>query len=151
MKPTPSDWPRLSTSLFYADASAAIDWLCEAYGFELRLKVEGEQGRVEHSELTYGEALIMVSQESPQADRVWKRRLRSPRSVGGLSTQSIMLFVDDADAHCAHARAHGAQIVDEPATHDYGADYWADRSYGAVDPEGHVWWFTHRVRNPPAR
>jgi uncharacterized glyoxalase superfamily protein PhnB len=32
--------------------------------------------------------------------------------------------------------------------HDYGADYWADRSYGAVDPEGHLWWFTQRIRDP---
>jgi uncharacterized glyoxalase superfamily protein PhnB len=50
--------------------------------------------------------------------------------------------------HCAHARVHGAQIFEEPATHGYGADYWSDRSYGAVDPEGHLWWVTQRLRNP---
>jgi uncharacterized glyoxalase superfamily protein PhnB len=33
MKPTPSDWPRMSSSIFYQDAAAAIDWLCEAFGF----------------------------------------------------------------------------------------------------------------------
>ena len=43
-------------------------------------------------------------------------------------------------------RAAGARIVDEPTVHDYGEDYWADRSYGAVDPEGHFWWFTQRIR-----
>ena len=32
----------------------------------------------------------------------------------------------------------------------YGADYWADRSYGALDPEGRMWWITQRLRNPPA-
>jgi uncharacterized glyoxalase superfamily protein PhnB len=63
----------------------------------------------------------------------------------------MMLFVDDADAHCAHARARGARIVEEPATHDYGEDYWSDRSYGALDPESHLWWITQRLRNPPAR
>ena len=57
-----------------------------------------------------------------------------------------MVFVDDVDAHCARARAAGARIADEPKVHDYGEDYWADRSYGAVDPEGHLWWFTQRVR-----
>ena len=151
MKPSPVDWPRLSSAVFYADASAAIDWLCEALGFEVRLKVEGEGGRIEHSELTYGEALIMVGQEDVDAERRWKRRMRSPRSLGGSTTQSIMLFVDDADAHCAHARSKGAQIVEEPATHDYGADYWSDRSYGALDPEGHMWWITQRLRDSPAR
>lgn len=57
-----------------------------------------------------------------------------------------MVYVDDVDAHCARARAEGATIVDEPALHDYGEEYWADRSYGAVDPEGHLWWFSQRMR-----
>jgi len=151
MKPPPRDWPRLSSSVFYQDAQAAIDWLCRAFGFAVRLKVEGEGGRIEHSELTYGEGLVMVGQEGgSSAERPWKARMRSPRSVDGANTQCLMLFVDDADAHCAHARQHGAQIVEEPATHDYGDDYWADRSYGALDPEGHLWWITQRVRDPVA-
>jgi len=151
MKPTPSDWPRMSSSVVYQDAVAAIQWLCDAFGFEIRLKVEGDKDQIVHSELTYGEGLIMVAQETPQAERPWKRAMRSPKSQNGATTQSIMLFVDDADAHCAHARARGAKIIEEPATHDYGADYWADRSYGAIDPEGHVWWITQRLRNPPAK
>ena len=150
MKPAPSDWPRLSSSVFYQNAAAAIDWLCNAFGFVVRLKVEGDNGRIEHSELNYGEGLIMVAQEDPQSARRWKSTMRSPKSLNGASTQSIMFFVDDADAHCAHARLHGARIVEEPATHDYGADYWSDRSYGALDPEGHMWWITQRLRNSPA-
>ena len=39
MKPTPPGWPRISTALYYDDAAEAIDWLCKAFGFELRLKV----------------------------------------------------------------------------------------------------------------
>lgn len=148
MQPTPRGWTRFSSSIFYADAAAAIDWLCDAFGFEVRLKIEGENGRIEHSELTFGDGLVMVSQESPDSDRVWKRTLRSPRSLGGASTQSIMIYVDDVAAHCAHARSRGARIIEEPADHDYGADYWADRSYGALDPEGHLWWVTQRLRNP---
>lgn len=139
----------MSSAVFYQDAAAAIDWLCRAFGFEVRLRVEGEGGRIEHSELVYGDGLIMVGQEDGNsAGRDWKRSMRSPRSVGGANTQSVMVFVDDADAHCAHARACGARIVEEPATHDYGADYWADRSYGALDLEGHLWWITQRVRDP---
>ena len=142
MKPTPAGWPRLSTALFYEDASRAIDWLCAAFGFEVRLKVEGEGGRIEHSELTYGEAVVMVAQSKEK----WGVRLGSPRGTGGVNTQSVMVFVDDADAHCARARAAGAEITVEPADHDYGADYWVDRSYGAKDCEGHLWWFTQRLR-----
>ena len=31
-------------------------------------------------------------------------------------------------------------------TTDYGDDYWSDRSYRAMDPEGHQWWFMQRMR-----
>jgi uncharacterized glyoxalase superfamily protein PhnB len=35
---------------------------------------------------------------------------------------------------------------DVDARYRTGADYWTDRSYGAIDPEGHHWWFTQRLR-----
>jgi len=144
MKTTPQGWPRMSSSIFYQDASAAIDWLCRAFGFEVRIKVDGPGGRIEHSELLYGDGVVMVADVRPASDQrgFWA----SPRSVGGANTQSIMVYVDDVDAHCARARAAGATIFDEPSLHDYGEQYWADRSYGAVDLEGHHWWFTERVR-----
>jgi uncharacterized glyoxalase superfamily protein PhnB len=150
MKPTPAGWPRLSSSPVYQDAAKAIEWLCNAFGFEVRLKVEGEDGRIMHSELTYGEALVMVSQEQSHEGKLWNRIMRSPASLGGMCTQGLMIFVDDADAHCEHARSKGARIVEEPATHDYGPDYWADRSYAALDLEGHLWWITQRLRSPVA-
>jgi uncharacterized glyoxalase superfamily protein PhnB len=43
-------------------AAAAIDFLCRAFGFQVRLKVEGEGGRIEHSELIFGEGLVSVKQ-----------------------------------------------------------------------------------------
>src|SRR5262249_32663739 len=127
MKPTPKDWPRISSSLHYDDAAAAIDWICRAFGFKVRLKVEGEGGDIAHSELEYGEGLIMVGSTKR---RDW---YVSPRSIGGKNSQSLMVYVDDVEAHCAHARAHGAKIIDEPKVHDYGEDYWSDKSYGAED------------------
>jgi uncharacterized glyoxalase superfamily protein PhnB len=54
--------------------------------------------------------------------------------------------VDDVDAHHARALAAGAEIFREPKTEDYGDDYWSDRSYGAYDPEGHIWFFMQRMR-----
>ena len=62
-----------------------------------------------------------------------------------------MSFVDDADVHCAQARAHGARIVEELSLHDYGKEHWADRSCAALDSDDHLWWITQRVRNPPPR
>ena len=148
MKNTPKGWPRMSTALYYDDAAKAIDWLCRAFGFEVRLKVEGDNGRIEHSELVFGDGLIMVGQAGVNPRRPDWNFSRSPQSIGGVNTQSIMVYVDDAVAHCARARAAGAKIFEEPQVHDYGEDHWADKSYGAIDPEGHLWWFTERMRDP---
>jgi uncharacterized glyoxalase superfamily protein PhnB len=145
MKKTPEGWPRISSSLFYENPAAAIDWLCRVFGFEVRLKVEGEQGEIVHSELTYGEGLIMVGGLVGK-ERAHPLPVKSPRLLGGAITQALCVIVDDADEHCKHARAEGATILDEPSTSDYGEDYWSDRSYRALDLEGHHWWFMHRVR-----
>lgn len=144
MNPTPAGWPRIAPGVYYRDASLMIDWLCRAFGFEVRLKIE-EGGHLMHSELSYGDGLIMVGEELAGAGRRFDTDRLSPRNAG-CNTQNLMVFVDDVDAHCATARAAGAQIVAEPELHDYGPEYFADRSYGAIDPEGHLWWFTQRVR-----
>ena len=81
MKDSPKGWPRISSSLFYEDAGKAIDWLCRAFGFEVRLKVEGEDGSLEHSELVFGEGLIMVGQQG-HGDKPEHQLMVSPRSIG---------------------------------------------------------------------
>jgi uncharacterized glyoxalase superfamily protein PhnB len=139
MQPAPPDWPRCSSSLFYDDAKAAIAWLGKAFGLEPRLVIEGDDGGIVHSELTFGEAVVMVSSTGR---RDW---YKSPRSAGG-NTQSLFMYVDDVDAHAARAEAAGATITDRPEVHDYGDDYWADRSYGCTDLEGHHWWFSTRLK-----
>jgi len=144
MKPTPAGWPRMSASVFYEDPHAAIDWLCRAFGFELRLKVEGEDGAIQYSELCLADSLVMVGGTSGKEP--WQTMFRSPRAIGGAVTQALCFFVDDVDAHYAQALQAGATVMREPSTTDYGDDYWMDRSYGALDPEGHLWWFMHRLR-----
>lgn len=146
MKATPAGWPRISTALYYEDAAKAIDWLCNAFGFEVRLKVEGDGGRVEHSELVFGEGLIMVGEVHGKEDKFPYRR--SPSQVGGSNTQNMMVYVDDVEAHCKQARAAGAKISSEPKTTDYGEDYWSDRGYECEDVGGHRWWFYERLRDP---
>lgn len=143
MKPTPAGWPRISSSLYYDDPRAAIEWLCNAFGFEVRLLVEGDEGRIEHSELTFGEGLVMVAGTQHRNGRM--PYARSPGQVGGGNTQNMMVYVDDAEAHCARARGAGAVIVSEPETHDYGAEYWTDRGYECRDLGGHHWWFYQRL------
>src|SRR5439155_27346127 len=110
MNPTPPGWPRISPALFYDQASQAIDWLSRAFGFEVQLKVEGEAGVIEHSELVFGGGLVMVGSTHKAAYR------RSPRALGGANTQALHIYVDDVEAHCAAARPAGATLLVEPKT-----------------------------------
>ena len=142
MKPTPPGWPRISSSLYYEDARKAIDWLCTAFGFEVRLIVEGPGGSVAHSELIFGEGLIMVGGIEKNEKFPY---MRAPQQVGGANTQNMMVYVDDIEAHCKRARAAGATIIHEPEVHDYGPDYWSDRGYECSDIGGHHWWFFQRL------
>ena len=147
MKKPPKGWPRISSAVFYEDASKAIDWLCDAFGFEVRLKIEGEGGRIEHSELTFADdGLICVGSIGGKSERKIPLPATSPRHVGGKNTQILCICVDDVDAHCAHARSSGAKIIEEPTTSDYGEEYWSDRTYRVEDLEGHHWWFMQRMR-----
>src|SRR6187402_3393146 len=144
MKSPPKGWPRMSASVFYQDPRAAIDWLCGAFGFEVRLKVEGEGGSIAHSELTFAEAVVMVGDTSSQREP-WQSSYRSPQQLGGGVTQALAFYIEDVDSHYQRAIAAGAKPVREPRTDDYGADYWVDRTYGVTDPEGHLWWFIQRL------
>jgi len=130
----PDGWPRLSVAVYYDDPRAALDWLAKAFGFETRVCVTRPEGEILHSEMEVGETVVMVGGTAGHADR------KSPRSLGGASTQGVQIFVDDVDAHCARARAAGAVITLEPENQDYG-----DRGYGALDCEGHLWCFSKRI------
>jgi uncharacterized glyoxalase superfamily protein PhnB len=139
MRDAPEGWPRISSALFYDDAAKAIDWLGRAFGFETRLKVEGDDGGIVHSELVFGDGVVMVASASKGPRR------KSPRSIDGANTQSLFAYVDDVEAHCGRARGAGAKILSEPKTTDYGAEWWVDRGYEAEDLEGHRWYFAQRM------
>jgi uncharacterized glyoxalase superfamily protein PhnB len=152
MKKPPEGWPRICSSIFYEDAPAAIDWLCRVTGFEVRLKVEGEGGRIEYSELTFGDdGLISVHSAGGKQSRTDRLPATSPRALGGSYTQCLCVCVDDVDGHFERAKASGAKIIDAPSTTDYGEEYWSDRSYRLEDPEGHQWWFMQRLREQNRR
>lgn len=146
-RPTPPEWPRISSAVVYENPRAAIDWLCKVFGFEIRLVVDGEGGTIAHCELELGaDGLIMVAGPKDRFPN-WK----SPRQVGGANTQTLMAYIDDVDAHCARVRGFGAKVTMEPETHDYGEDFWSDRGYEVEDLDGHRWYFCQRLRSPAAK
>ncbi|WP_436759178.1 VOC family protein [Streptosporangium sp. V21-05] len=101
----------------YRDAGKAIDWLVQAFGFEVHQLVTDPDGGVRHGELTVGTGMIMTSTGEP----------------GG---PGIYVVVDDPDAHHAGAVTAGAEITRGLADQDYGS-----RDYACKDPEGNDWYF----------
>jgi uncharacterized glyoxalase superfamily protein PhnB len=131
----PDRRPSVSSALCYRDPKAALRWLEAAFGFEPSMVILGPDGQLMHSEMRFGDGLVMVGSE-------WSPQHRSPASIEGLNTQTIHVQVTaDIDAHCERARKAGATIAMEPTTQFYG-----DRTYRAVDPEGHIWSFGQTVR-----
>ena len=122
---------RIIPALRYRNAAAAIDWLCTAFGFQRKMVVPGDGGRIAHAELTLGNGMIMLG----DVETEYGRLVAAPEK-GQPVTQGIYVVVDDADAHCARAKAAGAEIVIDIKTEDYGG-----RDYTCRDLEGHVWTF----------
>jgi uncharacterized glyoxalase superfamily protein PhnB len=119
------------STLRYRDVDAAIDWLCNAFGFEKHLVVSGDDGAVQYAELTFGNGMIMLG---PVEDSRLDKFMAQPADTGGAETQICYLFVADATAHCARAKAAGAEILLDIEDADSNG-----RGYSCRDLEGHIW------------
>ncbi len=120
--------------LAYDDAPAAIAFLCAAFGFEETYRLEMPDGRIGHAELSYRGNALMLASSYPELG------FASPAKLPSVPSQ-VHIDVEDVDAHCVAARAAGATIASEPHDAPHG-----DREYRAVDPEGHRWNFSTRLR-----
>ena len=132
----PENMPRITSNIFYDDLAAALEFLGKAFGFHTRMSLPGTDGSIMHAEMEIHDGVIMMS---PTAEN---ESWTSPKSQGGRVTQSLYVYVDDVDGHCAKARSGGATIVAE--LEDM---FWGDRTYVASDPEGHRWTFAERTRD----
>lgn len=111
-------------NLAYADVHQAAAWLCAAFGFTVRLRIGDHR-----VQLNVGDGALTV------------RELRPDETSAQLGAGcSITVRVEDADAHCTHARAHGAEITQAPTTHPFG-----ERQYNALDFAGYAWTFSQSV------
>lgn len=111
--------------LAYPDVNEAAAWLCDAFGFRVRLRIGDHR-----VQLNVGEGAVIV------------REMRDDEEGSGALGvgHSITIRVEDVDAHCLRAREHGVQITQNPVTHPYG-----ERQYNARDFAGHSWTFSQSV------
>ena len=105
--------------LAYPDVVEATDWLCTAFGFRLRLRIADHR-----AQLVYGDGAVIVI-------------------AGGsrdVAAHSVLVRVEDADAHHDQAVAAGARVVSPPTDYPYG-----ERQYTAADLGGHRWTFSQSI------
>ena len=119
--------------LRYRDAPAAIEWLCNAFGFEEQLVVPNPDGTIAHAQLSFGNGMIMLGSI---VDSEFGRLMKQPDEIGGAETQTPYVIVADADAVYSRAKAAAAEIVLEIKDEDYGG-----RGFSCRDIEGHLWNF----------
>lgn len=121
--------PRIYPTFRYRDAAAMIDWLVEAFGFEVHAKyMDGD--KVGHAELALGSSMIMLGSVR---DNAYGKMVGEPGQNSGKSTY---VAVDDADALYRRAKTAGATILEELVDRDYGS-----REFICADPEGNIWSF----------
>jgi uncharacterized glyoxalase superfamily protein PhnB len=114
--------------LAYPDVTEAADWLCKAFGFTVRLRIANHR-----VQLNVGDGAMVVTE---RRDLVSQHDSASPVVLA----HAVMVRVEDAHAHHARAKEHGARILNQPTDYPYG-----ERQYTVVDPGGHCWKFTQSI------
>ena len=107
--------------LVYPDVNTAAEWLCRAFGFAVRLRIASHR-----IQLTFGAGAVILRSGAVMAE--------------ACGAHSVMVRVENIDAHYARAVAAGATVSGEPTTYPYG-----ERQYGARDLAGHEWVFSESV------
>lgn len=123
----PDGYHRLTPYLTVRGADQAIAFYRDAFGAEEHTRLEMPDGTVGHAEIAIGDAMVMLSDEMEEWGNL------SPESLGG-SPSSLMLYVDDVDAHFEQALQAGA--IEKMPVQD---QFYGDRSGTLTDPFGHVW------------
>jgi uncharacterized glyoxalase superfamily protein PhnB len=106
--------------LGYPDVGAAIDWLRDTFGFNLRLRIANHR-----AQLDVGDGAIVVTEQGGPA---------------GKECHSVMVRVENVDSHHAHAIARGARVLASPANYPFG-----ERQYTVEDFAGHRWTFSQSI------
>lgn len=109
--------------LAYSDVGEAVTWLSSAFGFSEYLRIGNHRAQMLISE---GAAMVVREAKSD--------------GTGSNDTHTIMVRVEDAQAHFERAVANGARVVHSPTDYPYG-----ERQYTVIDLGGHAWTFTQSI------
>jgi len=131
----PPGTPWLSPYLTVKDADAALGFYQRAFGFEKRFAFPGPDGRTNHAEMVWQDALIMFGPEGSSGCEA-----KAPATSAIDSPVHLYVYCDDVDALYARATKAGAKSVLPPQDM-----FWGDRICKLLDPDGHCWNFATNV------
>jgi uncharacterized glyoxalase superfamily protein PhnB len=114
--------------LSYRDAHAGIRWLVETFGAEARHVYQGANDTVDHAELWFGDACVMMGS--------LKDNGMPPHAPGSVSVYIVVRTPAEVDALYERVVQAGARIVISLRDTDYGS-----RDFTCLDPEGNGWSF----------
>jgi uncharacterized glyoxalase superfamily protein PhnB len=133
----PSTMPWLSPYLVVRDPARALEFYQKAFGFAQRSAHTGPDGKIQHAEMTYEDAVLMFG---PEAECQGQPPTKAPATTGTPSPVGLYIYCPDVDALHARAVAAGAQSAQAPIDM-----FWGDRMCSLIDPDGHKWSFaTHK-------
>jgi PhnB protein len=117
------------------DADEAAAWYAKAFGAREQSRIPLPGGRVMTVQLSFGDSLVHVGSEFPEAGIV------SPLRIGGTATV-LQIDTDDVDAAWVRAVDAGAQV-----RHELADQFWGERHGQLVDPFGHRWNLAQQMRD----
>jgi PhnB protein len=125
--------------LAYEDGVAAMDWLCNVFGFSEKTRMLDDTGKLVHGELIMRNSIVMLASpsehyQSPRHHRqvcdVAASWYQSPYIING-----ILVYVDDVEKHYQRSREFGVTFLSELETGGPGTRYRVE------DLEGQRWMF----------
>ncbi|MCA8988958.1 MAG: VOC family protein [Planctomycetaceae bacterium] len=135
VSPIPDGYHTITPYIVVKGAKAALDFYEEAFGAELKIKLDHHDGRIAHAEIQIGDSRVMLADEFPEMDAV------AP-AAGDATSFSLMIYVNDVDEVFERALEAGASVKRPVVDQFYG-----DRSGVLVDPFGHVWSIATHIKD----
>jgi PhnB protein len=129
------NWMSLTPYIAVKGAANAIAFYKKVFGAKEEFRLEDQDKRIGHAELSIGDGRLMLSDEYPDFGAL------APPSIGGTPVK-LHLYVADVDATMKKAQSAGATVLRAAQDQFHG-----DRSGMIVDPFGHQWFLATRKEN----
>lgn len=135
-KPIPEGFTTVTPYCVFKDCRAALDFYKKAFGAVERFVMPGPDGQgVMHAELSIGNSIMMMGEESPQMPH------KSAETMGG-SPVSFYVYVENVDQ--AYRRALEAGATSIMGVQDM---FWGDRTGAVQDLFGFHWTLATHVQD----